>query len=975
MVNAATCKPQNITLPPKGLWGWQGWFVIVDIAVLFVVLFNHWVPIEFAMVAATFMFVVTFIIAVSDWTVGFSNTSVLAIATLLAIGDALASTGALDYYVTKFIGRPKTLGGALLRMMVPGTFIAAWISSTAVVAIFIPIVTRWSSRIKQPVSQLLMPLSYAVHLGGTCTVIGTTTNLVIVGYASLYWCENYSIFLITPVGLPVALCGMGLLILLPSKVLPDQKEYDRRTKYAFNRQTKLPAWYRRAWSTCVRVVTRQPAPKRLPPTESEVANSEFVWHAVVPAHSRVAGLTIEEAALRHLNKLFVISVQRGDQEFKAVAGDFVLARGDVISFAGAGGDFVRFARDKGLEAVTIEASPGEQAPDVAVDALSAHVEQVVVRAGSSLVGKTPKEADFRKRYNASIIAIHRAGTRLDKVRLGQVRLATGDVLVLVTGDEFNWQVAGADLKSRAPDFKITRQGSSAANGAHGAKAADMYQAETEEISKDFLFSMKVSKKAPLPLMPSLAGQTLERAQLRNIPGVTLVAIEQDGRMHRAVGPDFVVQAGDRLWFVGDRDGLSSLRMVAGLEDDEARQVERLKVPAQHRRLIEVVLSLKSDMLFKTVREARFRTRFEAAIVAVQRQGARLFSRIGDVVLEPGDVLILDAGPNFVARFRDDENFLIVSEIQRSEPPRFDLFALALFTVTCMVVFAATLVQPYNLDLIVFTVAALGIMLAAGVTTRARMYRAIDWSIIITIAASFGLATALVNSTVAGVIGLHLTNGLISIGAGQIGVLAVLMIFTEILAAFITSKAAALVVFPIAAAASSAVGIPHKQVLIAIMLGASDYTTPQGHQINLMIMSPGAYKFTDYQKLGIPLEIGLNIAQVVCLAYIDYPYVTIPCALLFLMGCVVVDHVVVERRPVSSLSVFHPLLIAQSCGAFVRSVLPVPAPAAAMHDATDVPEVPSSTSSAAAPAKAELRSVIEPANGHDVNETSETLNIA
>ena len=87
------CTPHNVSAPSGDLWGWQGWFVLVDIFILFVVLFNSWVPIEFSMVTATFMLVCTQIISVASWVEGFSNTSVLAIACLLAIGDAMASTG------------------------------------------------------------------------------------------------------------------------------------------------------------------------------------------------------------------------------------------------------------------------------------------------------------------------------------------------------------------------------------------------------------------------------------------------------------------------------------------------------------------------------------------------------------------------------------------------------------------------------------------------------------------------------------------------------------------------------------------------------------------------------------------------------------------------------------------------------------------------------------------------------------------
>jgi hypothetical protein len=89
----------------------------------------------------------------------------------------------------------------------------------------------------------------------------------------------------------------------------------------------------------------------------------------------------------------------------------------------------------------------------------------------------------------------------------------------------------------------------------------------------------------------------------------------------------------------------------------------------------------------------------------------------------------------------------------------------------------------------------------------------------------------------------------------------------------------------------------------------------------MIQSPGAYHFVDYQKLGIPFEICLNVFQVLCLYYIDYPYVTIPIALLFLMFCIVVDHVVVEKRRVSSLTVFHPIVLMHVVKDFALGLVP------------------------------------------------------
>ena len=155
----AVCVPKNATAPPAA-FGWQGWFVIVDIIILFIVLFNMWMPIETALVTSILFLISAQIIPLTDGIAGWSNATVLAITCLLGIADALASTGSIDYYVTKFIGRPKTLGGALIRMMVPGMFIACWISSTAVVAIMLPIVLRWARKINQSPTKLLMPRAH-----------------------------------------------------------------------------------------------------------------------------------------------------------------------------------------------------------------------------------------------------------------------------------------------------------------------------------------------------------------------------------------------------------------------------------------------------------------------------------------------------------------------------------------------------------------------------------------------------------------------------------------------------------------------------------------------------------------------------------------------------------------------------------------------------------------------------------------------
>ena len=155
-------------------------------------------------------------------------------------------------------------------------------------------------------------------------------------------------------------------------------------------------------------------------------------------------------------------------------------------------------------------------------------------------------------------------------------------------------------------------------------------------------------------------------------------------------------------------------------------------------------------------------------------------------------------------------------------------------------------------------------------------------------------------TVGDIIGRAITDLALQTNTGELGVLAVVMIFTEILCALITAKAGALLMFPIAASAAARLNIDPTRMIIALMLGSSDYTTPQGHQTNLMIYGPGAYVFSDYQKLGIPLEVFLNIVQLICLAFIDLWYITTIAAAFFLLLCIWIDQVLINRRSVREL---------------------------------------------------------------------------
>ena len=525
-----------------------------------------------------------------------------------------------------------------------------------------------------------------------------------------------------------------------------------------------------------------------------------------------------------------------------------------------------------------------------------------------MIGKTAKEVDFRRKYNAAILSIHRAGHRLKLQKLGQAQLKVGDVLLLVTNDEFDWNssLTQRDLKPRRDPQQLRMiqlqdmermefdDQTLASSEVTGSEDDPTTQTSSD---RQFYIAMKVAETSKLGSgVGSVVGRTIEGAGLRSIPGVVLFAVQrldkETGQKEtiRAPGSDLVLHVGDVLWFFGERDGVTTLRRYPGLADVDSKQLEKLQIAAHQRRLVEVVLSLRSDMLYKSVREARFRSRFSAAIVAVHRQGAPILSTIGDVILQPGDVLILDAGPTFVPQFRDDPNFLLVAELDGSAPPRFDKFYIAFFTSILMIALAAGL-EDYGVNLVLLALWTSAVMLATQCLTGERAMKSINWGVIITVACAFGLSTALEKTKVAPIFGNAFVQLSVITGTGEIGVLTTVMAATALMSSLVANNAAALLMFPIAAQAAAVMGVDPNKMLFALMFGASDYATPFGYQTNLMVYGPGGYVFADYLKFGGPFMIYLLIFQVIILYLLDQWWIMWLVSFTVLLLCFIFDIVV------------------------------------------------------------------------------------
>ena len=345
----------------------------------------------------------------------------------------------------------------------------------------------------------------------------------------------------------------------------------------------------------------------------------------------------------------------------------------------------------------------------------------------------------------------------------------------------------------------------------------------------------------------MVGKTIEKAGLRHLPGLFLAEIERGGRILPAVAPNEVLQGDDGLVFVGVVDSVTDLHRMPGIEP-ATKEIFKLKAPREQRCLVEAVVSPACPLVGRTIREGRFRDRYEAAVLAVARGGDRLAGKLGDIVLQAGDTLLMESHASFPERHANTRDFYLVSSIDNSAPRRHHRAWVALAILTGMILAAATGV----LSMLNAALLAGGLMLVTGCCTGPEAQRSIEWPVLLVIGAALGLGDALEKSGAAA----SVANGLIGLAGGEpwlvlLIVVAVTSLFTEL----ITNNAAAVLVFPITLSAVQSMGVNPTPFVVAIMVAASaSFATPFGYQTNLMVYGPGGYRFADYLRIGMPLNL-------------------------------------------------------------------------------------------------------------------------
>lgn len=591
---------------------WQGWFTLAVLMCMIIALVREVMGPDIIVFIALGLLVCTGIITPKEAITGFSNKGMLTVAILFVVAAAIQNTGALYGFFYTLLGK-KEQKKVFLKLIAPISLFSAFLNNTPIVVMFAPLVRKWAIEHKISPSKFLLPLSYAAILGGMCTLIGTSTTLIVNGLMMDHGMPSMSMFEISKVGLPCALIGLLYLKFIGFKLLPNRS------------------------------------------------------------------------------------------------------------------DLIENVADTG---------------------------------------------------------------------------------------------------------------------------------------RDYLVEMRVQDQSPM------IGKNIEEVGLRHLKGLFLVKIIRGNETIPAVAPKVRLQGGDKLIFTGKVETIRDMQSFEGLESITGPDEE--KDLTDTTKMAEAVVSPSSPLIGTTIRDSNFRTHYRASILAVHRNGERIDSKIGDIILRPGDTLLLLTSDAFERSWKNSEDFYLVSELPDTKTAVTKQKPIALAIMAIMIL-AATF-GPYlpkigntSIDMFVCALGAAVLMIVTRCISPEGARKSVELNVLVLIACAFGIGTALENSGAASFI----ANGIITVFSqfGMVGVLAGMYLVTILFSAIITNNATAVLMFPIAYATATHLSVNPRPFAFLVAIAASaSFATPIAYQTNMIVYGPGGYRFSDFLKIGIPLNLILWLVAVALIPF-------------------------------------------------------------------------------------------------------------
>lgn len=337
------------------------------------------------------------IILPSDLSAAFSNPAPATIAAMFILSGALTRTGTLDSLSQMALARAKTHPRTMLALMALFTVAAsAFMNNTPVVMLLIPIAIKLAAQIGQTASRLLIPLSYAAILGGTCTLIGTSTNILVDGVASNHGMERFGLFEIAPLGLIHAVVGLGLITLMAPHLLPRRESLAELT--------------------------------------SGREKQQYFTELMIPENSPLVGRKALEVEAFRKKNVRLIDVLRQKNSLRRELDALILEAGDRVVLRSSVREVLTMRESGGLAATEVgeterETETAEPKPVQQMSSSSSVTVEALVGPGCTLVGRQLGKLHIRRRYGVYPLAVHRRGENMAP-RFENIRIQVGDTLLM-----------------------------------------------------------------------------------------------------------------------------------------------------------------------------------------------------------------------------------------------------------------------------------------------------------------------------------------------------------------------------------------------------------------------------------------------------------------------------------------------------------------------------------------------------------------
>ena len=753
---------------------------ILAVSVLFLV--TEWIPMEVTALLSLGAVALTGLVSPVHALSGFSNPAVVTVWAGFILSGVLTLTGvanAIGRFVLRLAGSSETR--MIIVIMVTAGVMSAIMNNVAVAALMLPVVMDIARHTNRPPSRLLMPLAYGSLLGGLATQIGTPPNILVSDALRDAGMKPFTFFDFTPVGLIIMFAGVVFMILIGRHLLPQ------------------------------RDVAKESSTNNSSDWRSQYDLQERLFHIRVPRNSVLAQKTLAQIRMGSVLGWNVIGITRGDRTFLAPEPTATLQAGDRLTVEGR---IETLNELKNWHQLKVE-DGGIDLQEPYSDKIK--IGEVLLPGNSRFVGRTLNSLGFRGRFGLNVLAI-RKSDYVKRTNLQDEPLQRGDMLLLA-GSEEHFE----ELKNNTA-FDQLRY-------VERSELTDVYHLHER------LMVMQI------PSDSALINKTLKESRLGDALGSRVLGILRGNDPIIMPEPDEVMQSGDRLVVEGRMRDFENLRGLEELEIERRAGTDVDKLISGDVGLLEAILSPRTTLEGKTLRQINFREKFGLNVLALWRRGQAYRSNLRDVDLRFGDALLLIGPHRKLQLLGREPDFIVLTESAQKE--------LRLEKMKLSILIMAAILLPVIAGWVPIYIAAVigaALMVLTGCLTMDEAYRQIEWKAVFLIAGMLPLGSALDQTGAAKLI----AEGVVAL-VGPYGPHAVmfgLVALTFLATCFVPTAALIVLMAPIVLNTSANMGLSPYALMMAVAMAASaSFTTPISHPANILVMGPGGYRFMDYLKVG------------------------------------------------------------------------------------------------------------------------------